>query len=440
MSTRQTPLALDLRRGETSPAELRDLLRRYGSNADSFQAQLSYHRRLFFPEQGLVACARVGRFTVVAGDPVAPPGGLVPLVAALRAVLPGPVALVSASVQVRDELAAEGWGWVKVGEEPYWEPARWSLEGKAAGKVRHAVNGARRKELRVEETGPGRPAWEADLAGMREVAEAWSRSHEVRPLGFLLTLAPFERPEERRYFVAREPSERIVAFLSAVPIYARDGWYFQDFVRRPDAPNGVNELLFHEAMLAMQASGARLVTLGAAPLAGLEKEEPQRPWIHRVLSFAYEHLDGFYHFQSLSEYKAKYAPHWWEPKYLVFHPRLTACLLFAVLKAYDPRGATRLVLSRLAEGLREELAIDPETGRPRVIGHALRLPGLLIEQDLVVAGALALAIGTGIGIVADHLRRSFDDVYVATFASLLAAGLTVALLRARDRHEGGARP
>lgn len=436
MSINQTLPVLDLRAGEASPVEVRDFLRRFGSNADSFQAALSYHRRLYFPEQGLVACARVGRFTVVAGDPIAPAGDLAPLLDRLRAALPGPVALVSASQAVRDELAAEGWGWVKVGEEPYWEPARWSLDGKAAGKVRHAVNSARRKELRVEETGPGQPSWGADLAAMHEVAEAWKHSHEVRPLGFLLTLAPFERPEDRRYFVAREAGGRIVAFLSAVPVPARDGWYFQDFVRMPEAPNGVNELLFHEAMQAMQASGVRLVTLGAAPLAGLEKEEPQRLWIHRVLRFAYEHLDSFYHFQSLSEYKAKFAPHWWEPKYLVFFPRrLTARLLFAVLKAYDPRGATRLVLSRLVEGLREELAVDPETGRPRVIGHALRLPGLLIEQDLVVAGALALAIGTTIGMLADHLRRSFDDVYVATISSLLAASLTVALLRARDRHE-----
>ncbi|MGE5744532.1 MAG: bifunctional lysylphosphatidylglycerol flippase/synthetase MprF [Gemmatimonadota bacterium] len=435
-STRETRPALDLPPGEASPAEVRAVLQRYGSNADSFQAGLSYHRRLFFADAGVVACARVGRVTVVAGDPVAAPGRLLPLVEALRAALPGPIAVVSASEQVRDELAADGWGWVKVGEEPYWEPGRWSLEGKAAANVRHAVNAARRKELRVEETGPGQPSWDGDLAAMRAVAEAWSGTHETRPLGFLLTLAPFERPEDRRYFVAREPSGRIVAFLAAVPIWARDGWYFQDFVRLPDAPAGVNELLFHEAMLAMRAVGARLVTLGAAPLAGLDKEEPQRPWIHRVLRFAYEHLDAFYHFQTLSGYKAKYAPHWWEPKYLVFHPRrLRARLLFAVLKAYDPRGATRLVLSRLAEGLREELAIDPDTGRPRVVGHALRLPGLLLQQDLLVAVALALAIGSGIGIVADHLRRSFDDVYVATLSSLIAASLTVALLRARDRHE-----
>lgn len=436
VSTHVTRPALDLPPGEASPGEVRAVLQRYGSNADSFQAGLSYHRRLYFGEEGVVACARVGSVTVVAGDPVAPPGRLLPLVAALRSALPGPVAVVSASEQVRDELAADGWGWVKVGEEPYWEPGRWSLDGKAAANVRHAVNAARRKDLRVEQTGLGQPGWDEDLAAMRAVAEAWRGTHETRPLGFLLTLAPFERPEDRRYFVAREPSGRIVAFLAAVPIWARDGWYFQDFVRLPDAPNGVNELLFHEAMVAMRTLGARLVTLGAAPLAGLDKEEPQRPWIHRVLRFAYEHLDAFYHFQSLSEYKAKYAPHWWEPKYLVFRPRrLRARLLFAVLKAYDPRGATRLVLSRLAEGLREELAIDPDTGRPRVVGHALRLPGLLLQQDLLVAVALALAIGSGIGILADHLRRSFDDVYVATLSSLIAASLTVALLHARSRHE-----
>src|SRR5512146_1080521 len=230
---------------------------------------------------------------------------------------------------------------------------------------------------------------------------------------------------------ARDPSTGVLADPGTLRAAGRPSLLW-----RARARAGVNELLFREALLAMRAVGARLVTLGAAPLAGLDKEEPQRPWIHRVLRFAYEHLDAFYHFQTLSGYKAKYAPHWWEPKYLVFHPRrLRARVLFAVLKAYDPRGATRLVLSRLAEGLREELAIDPDTGRPRVVGHALRLPGLLLQQDLLVAVALALAIGSGIGIVADHLRRSFDDVYVATLSSLIAASLTVALLRARDRHE-----
>jgi phosphatidylglycerol lysyltransferase len=430
------PPTVDLERGEPSPPALLDYVRRHGTNTDSFQALARHHRRVFFGEAGLVACARVGRFTVVAGDPVAPPGRTRELIAALRTALPGPVALVSASTPVRDELAADGWGWLKVGEEPFWEPARWTIDGPAMGRVRHAVSSAKKKGIAVAATTPAAPTWPQDLRDMEGVAEAWRGSHEIRQLGFLLTLAPFERPEEARYFIARDPDGRAVSFLAAVPIYARGGWYFQDFVRQPDAPNGVIELLFHEAMLALQAEGARLVTLGAAPLAGLEKEEPQLTWLNRVLRFAYEHLDSFYHFQSLTEYKAKFAPHWWESKYLVFTPkRVRRRLLFAVLKAYDERGATNLVLSRLGRALRDELAIDPETGRPRVVDHALAVPGYLLSQDLVVAGVLALGIGSAIGIVGDHLHRQFDDVYVALAASVPAALLTVAILRAKDRFE-----
>ena len=125
-------------------------------------------------------------------------------------------------------------------------------------------------------------------------------------------------------------------------------------------------------MEALREEGARLATMGAAPLAGLEKEQPPLRWLHRSLRFAYDHLDAFYPFQSLTEYKAKFSPHWWEPKYLVFRPRrIRARLFFSVLKAYDERGASRIVLSKLASAMREELAIDPGTGRPRLVDHAL---------------------------------------------------------------------
>lgn len=427
---------LDLPRGAVAPAEALAFVRRHGANTDSFQAIGSHLERSFYGDLGLVAYARVGRFTVVAGDPIAPPGGLTALIGALRADRPGPVALVSASGPVRDELAAQGWGWLKVGEEPFWEPARWTLDGSAMGKVRHGVMSAKKKGVVVKLAAPGREGWERDLGEMERVGEEWTNTHAIDQLGFLLTLAPFERPEESRYLVARNVEGRCVAFLAAVPIYARGGWYFQDFIRSPEAPNGTVELLFHEAMVALRAEGARLVTMGAAPLAGLEKEQPPLRWLHRSLRFAYEHLDNFYHFQSLAEYKAKFVPHWWESKYLVFTPRrIRSRLLFAVLKAYDERGATRLVLAKLRRAMREELAIDPETGRPRVVDHALAVPAYLLSQDLVVAAVLALGIGSAIGIVGDHLRRQFDDVYVALAASIPAALLSVAVLRAKDRYE-----
>jgi phosphatidylglycerol lysyltransferase len=430
--------ARELRRGEEAPAEALAFLREHGANTDSFQAIARHHERLYVHGVGLVAFARVGRFTVVAGDPVAAPGRLPELVESLRRTRRGPVAVVSASGAVRDELAAEGWGWLKVGEEPFWEPNRWTLDGSAMAKVRHAVTAARKRGITVSQSGPRHDGWERDLREMEAVGAAWAKRHAIGQLGFLLTLAPFEDPAERKYFVARDSAGACVAFLAAVPIYARQGWYFQDFVRQPDAPNGTVELLVHGAMEALRDQGARLVTLGAAPLAGLDKEQPPLRWLHRSLRFAYDHLDAFYPFQSLTEYKAKFSPHWWEPKYLVFAPRwIRARLFFSVLKAYDERGASRIVLAKLTSAMRQELALDPATGRPRVVGHALAVPSFLLSQDLVVAGVLALGIGSAIGMVSDHLRRHFDEIHVALAAAIPAALLTVAVLRAKDRYEEG---
>jgi lysylphosphatidylglycerol synthetase-like protein (DUF2156 family) len=196
--TPPTPPARKIPRGAPAPPEALAFLRAHGTNTDSFQAIAQHHDRLFFPDIGLVAYAAVGRFTVVAGDPVAAPGRLADLVAALRSTRRGPVALVSASGPVRDELAAEGWGWLKVGEEPFWEPSRWTLDGAAMARVRHGVTSARKRSITVTATRPGLDGWERDLADMQAVGEAWTRTHHIEQLGFLLTLAPFERPEEAR--------------------------------------------------------------------------------------------------------------------------------------------------------------------------------------------------------------------------------------------------
>ena len=71
-------------------------------------------------------------------------------------------------------------------------------------------------------------------------------------MGFLVQIDPFTFPEERRYFVA-ERDGRVVAFLGIIPIYARRGWFFEDFLRDPEAPNGTVELLVDAGMRAAAA-------------------------------------------------------------------------------------------------------------------------------------------------------------------------------------------
>jgi phosphatidylglycerol lysyltransferase len=99
-----------------------------------------------------------------------------------------------------------------------------------------------------------------------------------------------------------------------VPIYGRQGWLIEDFLRDPGAPNGTAELLVDAAMRALADEGSRYVTLGLAPLSG-----PLSGWLRaaRKLSAA------LYDFHGLRAFKAKLRPHGWEPIF-VAHPAGTS--------------------------------------------------------------------------------------------------------------------
>ena len=77
------------------------------------------------------------------------------------------------------------------------------------------------------------------------------------------------------------------------------GWFFEDFIRDPSAPNGTVELLVDAGMRAAAAARTALVTLGLAPLAG-----EVGPWL-RVGAPARRAL---YDFDGLRAFKAKLRP------------------------------------------------------------------------------------------------------------------------------------
>src|SRR6185503_13364685 len=89
--------------------------------------------------------------------------------------------------------------------------------------------------------------------------------------------------ERKKYFTARDPNGRLVGFLAASPIPARAGWYLEDVLRAKEAPNGTADLLVVEALQLLKADGAKLATLGTAPMA---MEGHVSPEVHasRILS------------------------------------------------------------------------------------------------------------------------------------------------------------
>jgi phosphatidylglycerol lysyltransferase len=125
---------------------------------------------------------------------------------------------------------------------------------------------------------------------------------------FLVRLELFSFPDERRCFVA-ERDGRIVGVAGVVPVPARAGWFIEDLVRDPSAPNGTGELLIDGVMRWAAAQGSGWLTLGLSPLAG--EVSPLLRAVRRSGSVLYD-------FSGLQRFRAKLEPGYWMPIYLSY--------------------------------------------------------------------------------------------------------------------------
>ncbi len=80
--------------------------------------------------------------------------------------------------------------------------------------------------------------------------------------------------------------------------------------------NGTMEFLFVSLFRWASAQGYLAFNLGLSSLAGLG-EQPGDPTIERVMHWIYEHVNQFYNFKGLHEFKVKFHPDW-SRRYLIY--------------------------------------------------------------------------------------------------------------------------
>jgi phosphatidylglycerol lysyltransferase len=132
--------------------------------------------------------------------------------------------------------------------------------------------------------------------------------------------------------LVRGPDGRSTAFANLVPEYQLNELTLDLMRHRRDVEHGTMDFLFVRLFEWARERGYASFNLGLSPLAGVG-ERSDDPAVERALHYLYEHVDRFYNFKGLRQFKEKFHPHW-EPRYLV-HPGAPSLLAVAaaVLRA-----------------------------------------------------------------------------------------------------------
>jgi len=318
------------------------LLRRHGWNATSFQVLEPGFRYWFDGDDACVGYVDTGRSWVTAGPPIAAAERLVE-VAARFAEAARVAHRRTAWFGTESRFAStSAWPSLRIGDQPVWSPAEWAGVVEGSKSLREQLRRARAKAvsvraIHVAELAVGHPT----RVQIESLIVRWLASRPIAPMGFLVQIDPFTFPAERHYFVA-EREGKVVAFLGIIPIYARGGWFFEDFLRDPEAPNGTIELLVDAGMRAAAAAKVPLVTLGLVPLAGEVSS-----WLRAARRLG----RSLYDFDGLRAFKAKFKPAAWDPIFLSYPPSGNAFVaLFDTLKAFARGGLLRFGLETFLRG------------------------------------------------------------------------------------------
>jgi phosphatidylglycerol lysyltransferase len=319
--------------------EVLALLKRHGDEPTSFQMLEPGHSYWIEPD-ACIAYADVGSAWVTVGEPVCASEAIPDVVRRFRA---------AAAEQRREvrwfhvgEAFARlgGVASTHIGEQPVWDPQAWEATLKSARSLREQLRRARAKGVTTRVvTGAEMQHTESRVRIECEaLIKRWLAGRRMDEMRFMVLLEPFAFAEERRYVVAEEDGT-VIGFAAAVPIYRRKGWFLEDLLRDPIAPNGTAELLVDAMMRVFAAEGSSYATLGLAPLAGD---------VGPVLSFTRDATAQLYNFAGIRAFKEKLRPASWEPVFVAYdRGELGVLAMHDVLKAFAPGGLMRFGLNSL---------------------------------------------------------------------------------------------
>ncbi len=308
-----------------------ELLKRYGSAANSFQILQSQFEYWFHDDDACVGYIDTGRAWVAAGTPIAAENRLLGVARAFasRSQTHGRRCLFFGTES--NFAGSSGFQSALVGHQPAFHTDDWPIQAGSSRALRRQLRRAHAKGIQIERLDLSMTEGQSFERVKREIellVDRWLSTKRLPPLGFLSQVQPFTFSAERRYFLARHRGTLVGAAVLA-PIYARGGWLVEYLLRAPGAPNGTVESLVDAAVRDARCCGDQFVTLGLTPLTGN---------VTGCLRAARRVGSCFYDFIGLERFRSRLLPSTWSPVYIVFPQKVGMALASYDLLVAFARG------------------------------------------------------------------------------------------------------
>jgi phosphatidylglycerol lysyltransferase len=296
----------------TTRARARAIAEKYGCGA-LLPFQLGEDKLVFSPPDadGLLVYGLAGRTAVVLGDLIGPaeaaPTVLRDFLANCRKRDRVPVVYQAGSAS-RSTLVGAGFRMFKVGEEALIDLPTFDTTGSRRANLRHTITRCRKDGVAFRWFPHGLPAEESALLTDLEAIDAVWRRKTGPQMGF--TISQFDRATLawQPVSVAVSADGHALAFTTFRQTGVDGGWVLDLMRRAPDGSPGAVEACIAEGALAFRDAGAGTLSLGLAPLSGLDASSPV--FEERLLAYAGKLVHSAYDVDGLARFKNKFDPYW----------------------------------------------------------------------------------------------------------------------------------
>lgn len=299
-----------------------EIVRAFGHTSLSRLTLLDDKLYYFSPGGSVIAYVVEGRAAVVLGDPIGPPEDAPKCIQGFKYFCSLNDWLPVFYQVLPDYLNAyreAGFQALQIGQEGSVNLCDFSLDGGARKSIRTSVNKMKRLGYCAEVLEPPHPS--SMLHELRAVSDEWLSDRQTSEMRFSVGWFDEDYLDSCKVLVVRNSDRRIEAFANLIEGFPADELTADMMRHRSHAEKGQMDFLFVSLFEWARAAGYARFNFGLSALSGIG-EKPADPAIERALRYVFEHINRFYNFKGLHDYKDKYGPVW-SPRYVIF-PNMAA--------------------------------------------------------------------------------------------------------------------